>query len=126
MYYMKHSQPAEKISEAVFRGRKTAYNFEVYSIKDKVEDAPGIYVISRRVMDRRGRWHHAMVCFGRTESFLTELKRHKKAQCLKERKANVICMLREEKEKVRVKIEADLRSAHAHACKFGDDGPSPI
>jgi hypothetical protein len=122
---MKHSQPAEKISEAVFRGRKTAYNFEVYSIKDSVEDAAGVYVISRRVEDRRGRWHHAIVCFGRTDSFVSELKRHKKARCVKDHKANVICTLREEKEKVRLKIEDDLRSAHAFACNFDGEDAAP-
>ena len=105
-----------KISEAVFRGKKSLYNFEVIPLNEEFEDDSAIYVISKRVTDRRGKGHHAFVCIGQTDSVLGEIKKHKKAKCVKQHSANVICLLREESEENRLRIEADLRAAHASFC----------
>ncbi len=105
-----------KISEAIFRGRKSLYSFEVIPLTAEFEDDSAIFVISKRKTDKRGKGHHAFVCIGQTDSILGEIKKHKKAKCLKQHSANVICLLREQNEENRLKIEADLKAAHASFC----------
>ena len=104
------------ISSAVVRGKSGRYDFEVFPIDAELKDGSAIYVISKRVTDKRGRGHHKFVCIGQTTSLLGEIKKHKKDKCIKQHKANVICLLREENEPVRLKIETDLREAHSIAC----------
>lgn len=119
MYRMKHAKKkSPKISEAIFRGKKSLYNFEVFPLTAEFDDASAIYVISKRKTDKLGKGHHAFVCIGETASVLSEIKRHKKGKCLKQNDANVICLLRELDEEKRQRIEADLRSAHTSACNY--------
>lgn len=114
---MKHRKfPAPQIAEAVFRGRKTPYNFEVYPINVEFNEVPAVYIISKRKIDRYGRAHHAIVCLGQTVSLAAELKNHKKGKCVKQLKANAVSVLLSENEKSRLAIEADLKAAHAIPC----------
>ena len=104
------------IGSAVVRGKSGKYDFEVFPLDAELKDGSAIYVISKRITDLRGRGHHKFVCIGQTESLLGEIKRHKKDKCIKQHKANVICLLREESAANRLKIETDLREAHSIAC----------
>lgn len=104
------------IGSAVVRGKIRRYDFEVFPLDAELKDGSAIYVISKRITDKRGRGHHKFVCIGQTESLLGEIKRHQKDKCIKQHKANVICLLREESETNRLKIETDLREAHTIAC----------
>ena len=106
------------ISSAVFRGQKARYDFKVFPLDGVFEDVSAIYVISRRKIDRQKKGHHALVCIGQTDSVLGEIKRHK-IKCIKKHNANVISILPEADVKKRIKIEEDLRSAHAIACSIG-------
>lgn len=107
---------AKAISSAIFRGRKDRYDFQVYPLDAIFEDVPAIYVISKRKIDRRKRAHHALVCIGQTDSILGEIKKHKKGKCVKKHEANVISLLPETNETRRLKIETDLKAAHAIPC----------
>lgn len=100
------------IGSAVVRGKTGRYDFEIFPLDAELKDGSAIYVISKRITDKGGRGHHKFVCIGQTESLLGDLKKHTKDKCIKQHKANVICLLREENEKNRVKIETDLRQAH--------------
>lgn len=104
------------IGSAVVRGKNGSYDFEVFPLDAELKDGSAIYVISKRITDKRGRGHHKFVCIGQTESLLGDIKKHAKDKCIKQHKANVICLLREENEKHRLKIETDLRQAHSIAC----------
>lgn len=104
------------LGAAVFRGKKERYDFQVFPIEGELEDAAAIFIISRRVTDKNKRAHHRMVCIGQTDSVLGELKRHRRGKCFKQHKANAISVLREENEQKRLKIEADLKSAHQIPC----------
>ena len=104
------------IGSAVVRGKSGRYDFEVFSIDAELKDGSAIYVISKRVTDQRGKGHLKFVCIGQTDSLLGDLKKHTKGKCIKQHKANVICLLREESEKNRLKIETDLREAHTIVC----------
>lgn len=107
---------SQKISEAVFRGKKNLYNFGVFPLGAEFEDLPAIYIISKRISDKNGRGHHKLVCLGQTESVFKDIKKHTKGKCIKKNKANVICILAEKDEKVRQRIEADLRESHTIVC----------
>ena len=114
------SQPkkAKAISSAVFRGEKNRYDFTVFPLDAVFENVPAIYIISRRVVDKSKKAHHALVCIGQTESLLDELKKHKKDKRTKKFAANSISLLREENENRRLKIETDLKAAHAIRCLY--------
>ena len=109
-------KPIRAISSAVFRGVESQYDFKVYAINEIPKLEQAIYIISRRVTDRRKRGHHKLVCIGQTDSIRESIKKHKKGKCIKENAANVICILAEADEQTRQKIEADLKAAHSIAC----------
>ncbi len=119
MFCMKHARKkSAKISEAIFRGKKSLYNFEVFPLTAEIEETSGIYVISKRKTDKLGKGHHAFVCIGQTDSILGEIKKHQKGKCVKQNSANVICLLKEVDARNREKIEADLKAAHATVCNY--------
>ena len=109
-------EKSPKISEAILRGKKTTYNFDVLPIDIEFQDSSAVFIISRRKVDRNGKAHHKFICLGQTESLLNELKKHKKGKCIKQNKANVICVLAESEEKNRIKIEEDLRFNYTVPC----------
>ncbi len=104
------------LGAAIFRGKKERYDFQVFPTDGEFEDAAAIYIISRRRVDKNKRAHHKMVCIGQTASILSDLKKHRKGKCFKQHCANAISVLREENEQKRLKIEADLKSAHQIPC----------
>jgi hypothetical protein len=59
-----------------------------------------------------------LICIGETASISDELKRHRKGKCVKKHEANAVSILPEADEKMRLKIETDLRAAHAVACNL--------
>ena len=103
---------------AVFRGEKDSYSFKVYEIDENFKEIPAVYVISKRITDRRNRGHHKLICIGETDSLLKDLKTHRKSKCLRSNKANVISILREDDKETRLKIENDLKAAHSIACNL--------
>lgn len=109
---------AKAISSAVFRGEKNRYDFTVFPLDAVFEDVPAIYIISRRTVDKSKKAHHALVCIGQTESLLDELRKHKKDKRAKKFAANSISLLHEENEIRRLKIETDLKAAHAIRCLY--------
>lgn len=111
------SRKIKPIGSAVFRGRKDRYDFKVFPLDNEFEDVSAIYVISRRKIDRQKKGHHALVCIGQTDSVASEIKKHKN-KCIKKHNANVISILPEADEKKRLRIEEDLRAAHAIACRI--------
>lgn len=104
------------ISSAVFRGKKSQYDFKVFSIDEKFEPLQAVYIISRRFTDKRKRGHHKLICIGQTDSLTEGIKMHKQGKCIRQNEANVICLLKEEDENNRLRIEADLREAHSINC----------
>lgn len=106
-----------KISEAVFRGSRSFYSFEVFPLTAKdIADAPGVFIISRRRMDKFGSGHHNAVCIGETRSILAEIRHHKRAKCVKQTAANVICFLMEERPEERTRLVEDLVASRKFAC----------
>lgn len=105
-----------RITEAVFRGSKTTYNFEVFPMEIEFQPDSAVFIISRRKTDKLGKGHHKFICIGQTESLVKEIKKHKKGRCVKQQKANVVCVLLESDEKARLKIEEDLKASYTIPC----------
>lgn len=112
------NKKAKPIGSAVFRGKKDRYDFKVFALNETFEAIPAVYIISKRITDKRKKSHHALICIGVTDSIFDELKKHRKGKCIKKHAANVISILPEADEKMRLKIETDLKAAHAIACNF--------
>ena len=115
MYHMKHLPP-RKLADAIFRGQAESHTFKVYPLNAPITDQPAVFIISRRITDRRGKGHQAAICIGETESALSELKKHKKSRCTKDNSANVICLLRERDPETRVSVIDDLVAGPSFAC----------
>lgn len=109
---------AKPISSAVFRGKKDRYDFNVFALDENFEAVPAVYIISKRKTDRLKKGHHALICIGETDSISDEIKRHRKGKCVKKHQANVVSILPEANEKKRLKIETDLKAAHAVICNL--------
>lgn len=108
--------PAPQISEAVFRGRNSLYNFEVYPMNVQFNEVPAVYIISKRKIDRHGRGHHFLVCIGQTESLVEDIKKHKRGKCVKQLQANTVSVILEDDARKRLEVENDLKSAHTIPC----------
>ncbi|HEY0049563.1 MAG TPA: hypothetical protein VGB68_09780, partial [Pyrinomonadaceae bacterium] len=104
--------PAPQISEAVFRGKSSLYNFEVYPMNVRFNEVPAVYIISKRKIDRHGRGHHFLVCIGQTESLVEDIKKHKRGKCVKQLQANTVSVILEDDEKKRLEVENDIKAAH--------------
>jgi len=112
---MKHA-PTRKLADALFRGQNSDHLFKVYPVAAAITDQPAVFIIARRIIDRRGHGHQLAVCIGETESTLKELKKHKRAPCAKENAANVVCLLKEKDAKIRETVIKDLLARRPFVC----------
>src|SRR5690348_2603967 len=120
MSHMAHSHKrVRKLSTAVFRGNKTEYNFDVFPISPSITDSAAVFIFSRRFIDKFGRAHHAVSCLGETKSLVTEIKKHRRAKCVKGSEANVVCVLKEPDRDVRSGMIEDIASARVFSCIRG-------
>ncbi len=110
------NKKAKLIGSAIFRGKKERYDFKMFALNETFEAIPAVYIISKRMTDTRKKGHHALICIGETHSIFDELKKHRKGKCVKKHRANVVSILPEADEKIRLKIETDLKAAHSVAC----------
>ena len=115
MQYPRKKKP-RKISDAVFRGQKSAYSFQVFPINAEMADGPAVFIIARRRTDKFGNGHQSAVCIGETSSILSEMKRHRRAKCVKNNDPNVICLLEEENAAARAGVLQDLTAARKFGC----------
>jgi len=113
-----------KVSTAVFRGSRSEYNFDVYPISTAITDHPVVYIFSRRKIDKGGRAHHAVSCVGETQSIVSEIKKHKRARCVKGNEANVVCIFKEGDRKLRSTVLDDIASAREFSCIQGKFKPT--
>jgi hypothetical protein len=115
---MKHPQirRVRKLGDAVFRGAKSVYTFDVFPLTTDIRDGAAIFIISRRIVDRFKTGHHHTICVGETDSIVSEIRRHKRAKCAKSNEANAICVLREEDDSIRSNVIDDLVAARSFSC----------
>ncbi len=92
------------------------YEFDVFDLKEKFEDFPAVFVISKRKLDKNGKGHHKIICVGQTETLGKEIAKHKKLTCVKKHKANVISILKDDSERNRLLIEENLKTGYGVLC----------
>jgi hypothetical protein len=120
LYYMAHARKRiRKLSTAVFRGSKSEYSFDVFPISTSITDNPAIFIFSRRQIDKFGRGHHVVSCVGETQSIIAEIKKHKRARCVKGNEANVVCILKEADRDIRSGVTEDIVAARTFCCVRG-------
>jgi len=125
MYHMTHApKRVRKLSTAVFRGSRSEYTFDVYPLSTAITDNPVVYIFSRRKVDKLGRWHHAVSCVGETQSIVSEIKKHKRARCVKGSESNVVCIIKEADRRARSGVLDDIASARAFSCVQGKFKPT--
>jgi hypothetical protein len=125
MYHMTHApKRVRKLSTAVFRGSRSEYTFDVYPLSTAITDNPVVYIFSRRKVDKLGRWHHAVSCVGETQSIVSEIKKHKRARCVKGSESNVVCIIKEADRRTRSGVLDDIASARAFSCVQGKFKPA--
>jgi len=122
---MAHSHKrVRKIGEAIFRGKKTPYKFDVFPLTADITDAPAVFIFSRRMTDKLRRGHHLAICLGETDSIRTEIKKHKRAKCVKQNAANVVCILKDGDSSSRSVVVDDLQAARSFSCIRNADQPN--
>ena len=122
---MTHSKKRiRKLSTAVFRGSRIEYDFDVYPITTAITDNPAVFIFSRRKVDKHGRGHHTVSCVGETPSIVSEIRRHKRARCIKGNAANVVCLLKEADRTARTSVLEDITSARVFSCVRGKFKPT--
>lgn len=120
MYHIAQTRKrVRKLSTALFRGLCSQYSFNGFPITAPIGDVAAVFVISRRKIDRSGGAHHAVSCIGETDSMQAELKKHKRATCVKRNGANVVCLLKEADKAARMAVAADIASARTFKCRAG-------
>ncbi|MDQ3635874.1 MAG: hypothetical protein M3405_15420 [Acidobacteriota bacterium] len=104
------------VGSAVFRGKRMSYEFDVYNLKEKFEDFPAVFVISKRKLDKNGKGHHKIICIGQTETLGKEIVKHNRLSCIKKNKATVISILKDDSERNRLLIEENLKTSYGILC----------
>ena len=126
MSYMKRPRKvrSSKISEAVFLGKKHSYTFDVYPMTAEIPESAAVFIFSRRKVTKSGHVSHAVSCIGETDSVPVELKKHKRARCVKQNESNVVCVLREDSGKSRNSVLADISEARTFGCVRNEYKPT--
>jgi hypothetical protein len=112
-----------KIDEVTFAGRSgQRYEFRVYVWETKFKAVPGVYVVASRSVEPGQRAQYAPLFAGEAPDLSSALKQHARDECFQMYYANVIGVLKEEDDKKRASILADLLGGLALPCN-GADAP---
>jgi hypothetical protein len=125
MYHMAHSRKRiRKLSIARFRGSKLEYSFDVFPISPWLTDSASVFIFSRRLLDKNGRAHHVVSCLGETASTVSEIRRHRRARCVRDNEANVVCILKKADRAERLTVINDIAAARSFSCIRGKFKPN--
>jgi hypothetical protein len=112
-----------KIDEVAFAGRSgQRYEFRVYVWETKFKAVPGVYVVASRSVEPGQRAQYSPLFAGEAQDLSSALKQHSRDECFQMYYANVIGVLKEEDDKKRASILADLLGGLTLPCN-GADAP---
>lgn len=111
-----------KIDEVAFAGRSgTRYDFRIYVWETRFKPVPGVYVVASRTMEPgQEAPQYEPLFVGETADLSAALKSHPRDECFQMYYANVIGVLKEEDDKRRASILADLLGGLALPCNAAD------
>jgi hypothetical protein len=110
-----------KIDEVAFAGRSgQRYEFRVYVWETKFKAVPGVYVVASRSVEPGQPAQYSPLFAGEAHDLSSALKQHPRDECFQMYYANVIGVLKEEDDKRRASILADLLGGLALPCNAAD------
>ena len=110
-----------KIDEVAFAGRSgQRYEFRVYVWETKFKAVPGVYVVASRSVEPGQPAQYSPLFAGEAQDLSSALKQHPRDECFQMYYANVIGVLKEEDDKRRASILADLLGGLARPCNAAD------
>jgi len=110
-----------KIDTVSLTGRSgRQYEFRVYVWDTKFKSLPGIYLVASRAMEPGQKPIYSTLFVGATGDLSKALKSHPRAECFQMYYANVVGVLREERDGEREHIAADLVETLTPPCNSTD------
>ena len=108
----------KKLSDISFLGKSgTKFAFSVYPLDTNFEDnIPAVYVVTNRSKNDKNEFVHKIIYIGQTEDLKERHSSHHKADCFSKYTANCLCIMHEESESKRLKIERDLIDEKKPPC----------
>ena len=94
----------------------TKYSFAVYSLDTSWNEVAAVYVVTKRTPKPGGGASHSFIYVGQTDNLKERHMNHHKAECFTKHGANCLCVLVEEREETRLRIEADLLKGNMWPC----------
>lgn len=88
------------------------YVFKVYPITEECPNESGVYAFTKRHIEPL----HTVIYIGIAASFQSRFYNHHKGDCIDQRGANRICLLKVDNEAERQRIEKELIGVHNPPC----------
>ena len=109
-----------KLGTIVLTGASgTEYRFDVCPWGEDFEPLAAVYAVTRR-FKRRDSYSHEVLHVGYTSDLPERFEDHHKPDCFKQKRANCICIHREDDESARLRIEEDLVEKYKPPCNERD------
>ena len=110
-----------KIDTVNLTGRSgRQYEFRVYVWETKFKSLPGVYLVASRAIEPGQKPTYSTLFVGATGDLSKALKSHPRAECFQMYYANVVGVLREERDGEREQIAADLVETLTPPCNLTD------
>jgi hypothetical protein len=110
-----------KIDNVSLTGRSgRQYEFRMYVWDTKFKSLPGVYLVASRSMEPGQKPIYSALFVGAAGDLSKALKSHPRAECFQMYYANVVGVLREERDGEREQIAADLVDGLAPPCNATD------
>ena len=105
------------LGKTKFKGESgNEYRFHVFPLGTRFRKASGIYLVAYRGRNSKGRTRHKILYAGQTEDLSRPFEEHRKAQDLRQRGANCICVQPDASEASRMAKERDLLTRFSPVC----------
>lgn len=106
-----------KLGTATFTGVSgKEYGFNVYSWGTEFKAIGGVYIVSKRRVDEKGKGRHTFIYIGHTGDLSERFDDHHKADCFTQHGVNCISIHAEDSEKTRLAVESDLIDGNDTPC----------
>jgi hypothetical protein len=115
------SKTTTKIDTVSLGGRSgRQYEFRMYVWNTRFKPLPGVYLVAARSIEPGQKATYSPLFIGAAGDLSKALKNHPRNECFEMYYANVVGVLREERESERTQIVADLLEALAPPCNSTD------
>jgi len=115
------SKTTTKIDTVTLTGKSgQPYEFRIYVWETKFKTVPGVYLVASRSIEPGQKPAYVPLFVGAAADLSKSLKNHPRGECFQMYYANVVGVLREERDGERERIVADLVDGLAPPCHSSD------